>query len=242
MPGYRFNLEGLPEQPNERIIPLHRLFLPAGLFLIAVGLLGLYRFVNLKGPPADQIHTLRLESVTNTVMRLDSVWLKTSEGETIRYRKEFPYFSDVTRLNPQFSLLLDSSNGIWGVATNNTDILARSFFEDRNIETKSVSKICGSFCGGFGVLMLILFLLGEKMCRDKDSAKRLGIPLLPSGMVILIGGIFGYLFLFASMISPWLQKWLPDWAVGIAWVLSGGLLLHFMFQHLRKKLPPIPPS
>jgi hypothetical protein len=50
MPGFRFRLKDLPEQTGERRISIHWFFLPLGLVLVAVGLIGLRDYFLKNGP------------------------------------------------------------------------------------------------------------------------------------------------------------------------------------------------
>src|SRR4051794_13294302 len=105
MPGFRFKINDLPEQPGTRKIPQHWLFLPIGLVLLFVGLGGVRDYFRLKGPPRAELHQLKLANVTNVIAepeipgsdRIDSIWLQTSDNEKIRYRHRFPYSSEIRR-------------------------------------------------------------------------------------------------------------------------------------------------
>jgi hypothetical protein len=51
MPVFRVRLQDLPEQPGERRISVHWFFLPLGLILLAIGVVGLGDYFLLNGPP-----------------------------------------------------------------------------------------------------------------------------------------------------------------------------------------------
>src|SRR4051812_17563930 len=224
MPGFSFRISDLPEQPGERKIPLHRFFLPAGLVLLVVGIIGLRNYFRLKGPPLAELHALKLANVTNVVAepeipgstRIDNIWLRTSDSAKIRYRQRFPYSDEIRRLNPDYGLLLDKTNVVWAVTTRGGETLARSFFEEYNIEAKTVGKYCGSFLALFGLCMLFAFVLGE---RQLQPGKPLPASLNPIRMrqVIVFGSIIGYMALCFAVIFPLLSGKVPRWLLMLIW-------------------------
>ncbi len=244
MPGFRVRINYLPEQPGERKISLHWLFLPLGLGLLIVGIMGLRNYLRLSGPPPAELHVLKLADITNVVAepeipgstRIDNLWLQASDGAKIRYRVRFPYSSEVRHLDPDYSLLLDTTNVVWAVTTRGGEVLARSYFEEYNIEAKSVGKYCGSFLALFGFALLFCFVVCEKQLRR-------GGPLPPPvnpvrvRQLILWGSILGYLIFCFTALFPFLWGKVPGWVLGLIWVLGGGLIGNGIVAYFRKHPP-----
>jgi hypothetical protein len=241
MPGFRVQINDLPEQPGERRISLHWLPLMAGLILLAIGVMGLRDYFRLKGPPPAELHELKLTNVTNVVaepeipgsMRIDNLWLQASDGSKIRYRVQFPYSSEIRRLNPDYSLLLDTTNVPWAVTTGRGEVLAGSYFEEYNIEAKSVGKYCGSLSVFFGILLSLSFFLCEKL-------RRAGVPQQQSirlRQLILWGSIIGYMVFCLAVIFPLLSGRVPPWLLSLIWVLGVGLIGNGVVAYFRKHPP-----
>jgi hypothetical protein len=244
MPGFRFRISDLPEQPGERKIPLHRLFLPIGLILLAGGIIGLRNYFRLKGPPLAELHALKLTNVTNVVAepeipgstRIDSIWLRTSDGAKIRYRQRFPYSDEIRRLNPNYGLFLDKTNVVWAVISGGGEILARNYFEEYNLEAKTVGKYCGSFLALFGVCLLFAFTVNERQFQPgKPMPKSLNPIRLRQ--LILFGSIVGYMALCFAVIFPLLSGRVAGWLSPLIWVFGAGLIGNGIVAYFRKHPP-----
>jgi len=212
--------------------------------LLAVGLVGGFNYFRLKGPPAADLHEVKLRDVTNMRLetefpgskRIDNIWLKTSTGVTIRYRNRFPYSAEVQRLDPNFGLLLDTSNAVWAVTTTKGEVLAQRYFEEYNIEAKSVGKMCGLLLGVMGTWMLLGFIYTECRFRAGKLPVAEHFPVRVREL-ILLSSLLGYLALFGFVIAPWLRNVLPAWLIGLIWVLSGGVLGNSIVNHFRRRPP-----
>ncbi|PWU20797.1 MAG: hypothetical protein C5B50_03105 [Verrucomicrobia bacterium] len=251
MPGFRVRINDLPEQPGERKISQHWFFLLIGLVLLAMGLKGLRDYVTLKGPPLAELHQLKLADVTNVVVvpeipgsaRIDNIWLQTLEGAKIRYRNRFPYFEEIRRLNPDYGLLLDETNRVWGITKRSGEILDRNYFEEYNIEAKSVGKICGSFFAISGFVLLFLFVQWERLSRaGKLTPQSLATApqiLRPVRLrqIMLWGAIIAYAIFCVTVIFPLLAGKGPVWMVPLIWVLGCGVIGNGIVAYFRKHPP-----
>lgn len=163
---------------------------------------------------------------------MNGIWLKTVEGERIRYRTGFPYFEEVRHQNTNYSLLLDSSNVIWGLKTTDGKVQAQGYFEEQHIEAKSVGKVCGTFLTVVGGVMLWAYTYvrrcGDKMTIEEkvEAETHLAKPRL---LVYLLG----YLMVYGFVIGPWLLKFFPRFVVGLLWIVSAAVLVSV----LKRKYP-----
>ncbi len=224
-------------------IPMHKLFLLPGLILLGIGSYGIVNYFHLKGPPAAQLHELLLQDVTRVTpeseipgsSRIDSIWLQTAKGDRIRYRKRFPYSDQVLVLDTNYSLLLDSSNHVWAVKTGDGQVRSQRYFEEYNIEAKTVGKICGPFLATFGALLSFGYFLGERAWPEAPAAERAKLE-VDANRTRLVVALIGYLIIFGTVLGPWLRKYLPGFVVQLLWLASCGVLVGV----LSKKPPPKP--
>ena len=244
MLGVRFRINDLPEQPGERKVLLHWFFLPVGLFLLAIGVMGLRDYFRLKGPPLTELHQMNLTDVANVVVeaeipgstRIDKISLQTSDGAKVRYRNRFPYSSEIRRLNPDYGLLLDKTNLVWAVTTGGGEILACNYFQEYNIEAKTVGKYCGSFLASFGSWLLLTFIVSEKRLRSGKPLPETMIRIRVR-LVILFGSLIGYMMFYFVIILPLLSGKVGGWLLGLIWVLGAGLIGNGIVAYFRKHPP-----
>ena len=213
-------------------ISIHKLFLPAGVVLLAVGLWSITNYFRLKGPPDRELHELSLRDIRQVTAqseipgstRIDNIWLQTSNDLKIRYRRQFPYSTEVRRLDTNYSLLLDSTNVIWAVKTSEGEVRAKSYFEEYNIEAKSVAKFCGPFLAIMGALLLFGYFGAERHWATAAPHERAKLEVDAHRTRLLLISV-GYMILYGVVIAPWLRKYSPSRVVGLLWVLSGGALI-----------------
>jgi hypothetical protein len=242
--GARVRIDDLPEQPGESKIPIHRFFAPLGLLLLIVGLYGLHNYFCLNGPPLAELHEFKLAGVTNVVLepeipgsiQVGNMWLQTSADTKIRYHKQYPYADAIQRLDPDYGLLLDKSNLVWGITTSRGEVLARNYFEEQHIEAKSVGKICGSFLTFVGLWLLLIFALCELRYRAGTLSASCLI-FVRTRQVVLIGSLVVYLFLCAFVMPKVLPQQVAGWAMPFIWVIGAGVLGNGIVAYYRKHRP-----
>lgn len=218
--------------------------LPLGLVFLVIGILGLRNYFRLKGPPLSDLHEVRLLNVTNVVAeseipsskRIDNIWLWTSTGAKIRYRSRFPYSSEVQHLDPHYGLLLDRFNIVWAVTTSRGEVLKRNYFDEYNIEAKSVGKFCGGFMVIGAVCAFFVFFYNERRLRAGTLPAEEMMP-IRTRQLILIGSLVGYLVFCVAVVFPLLSGKLPGWVLMLIWVLGGGLLGNGIVSYFRKHPP-----
>ena len=236
-------LSELPEQKGESKIPGHWLCLPVALLLIGMGIYSAFNYFHLHGPPDSELHELKLASVTNVVgepeilgsEKIDSIWLTAPGDVKVRYRNKFPYSTEVLRLDHTFGLLLDRTNVVWGV-TSAGQVLSRSYFEDYNIEAKSVAKVCGGFVGVMGVMILFIFWAGERS-RHRGIVTKNTLPLVRMRNLIMYGSIAGYFVIFGVVITPLLSPIIPSVFLVMLWPLGAGLIAKGCAVYFQKHPP-----
>src|SRR5262245_14787365 len=244
MPGIRFRISELPEQPGERRIPSHWFFLPIGLLFVFMGVKGLLDSFRLMGPTLEELHRVNLANVTNVIAepdvpgstKIDYIWLQTSDGVKIRYRNRFPHSSEILRLNPNYSLLLDKTNRVWAITTGGGEILGRRYFDDYNIEAKTVGKHCGGFLGIIGAGLLFCFFVSEKNRRAGVPMPQ-SLPAVRLRQAILLGSIIGYFIICMTVVFPLLSGKVSGLVLALIWVLGAGLMGNGIVAYFRKHPP-----
>jgi hypothetical protein len=56
-------------------------------------------------------------------------------------------------------------------------------------------------------------------------------------LLILFGGLFGYLIFWFMVIAPLLSNKLPGWVLVLVWVLGGGLIGNGIVTYFKKHPP-----
>jgi hypothetical protein len=223
-------------------VSCHILFLPAGLLLLAGGSWGIANYFRLRGPSDQELHELALRDVSKVTeepeipgsTRIDNIWLETTNNVRIRYRNRFPLSSEVRRQDTNLSLLLDSSNKIWAVKSAVGTVLSRRYFEEYNIEAKTVGKFCGPFLAVLGAILLFVFLGVQRSWKTWPAEERAKLEVDAQNLRLALV-LFGNLVVFA-ILAHWLLNYLPGFAVTLLYLLSGGVLM----RHLsKKKRPPV---
>jgi hypothetical protein len=213
-------------------------------FLLCVGLMGLRNYFRLHGPPLSELHEVTLAGVTNVVAepeisgsaRIGRIWLETSAGERIPYHQSFPCSDEIRRLDTNYGLLLDKSNTVWGVTTSRGETLGRRYFEERNIEAKTVGKACGSLLTFIGVWGLLASVMGEIAYRAGKLQPKNVMP-IRTRQLVLYGSIIGYAVLLFVVVRPFLPGGMGFWPFGLLWVLGVGLIGNGIVAYYRKHPP-----
>lgn len=189
------------------------------------------------------LHELKMSDVTaiteepeiSDSSKIDRIWLTESDGVKIRYRARFPYSDEIRQQNTNFSLLLDATNAIWGLKEKGQGgILGRAYFEDYNIEAKSVDLVCGPFIGIFGAMILFAYFVSEHAFRRGKLPEEHQM-LRPKRSVVFGATLAGYAILFWAAIVPILSPIVPSWVLGCIWVAGGGLLGNAVVIYYEKK-------
>ncbi len=233
----------MPEQPGEKRISIHWLALVFGVAWLAVGL-GLVRsYFRLTGPRLSELHELRLADVTNVVAepespgspRIGRIWLRTAKGARIRYQGSFPYASQIRGLNPDYGLLLDQTNAIWGVTTGGK-VLAGRYFQEYNIENKRIGKTFGPIFTFFGLVLLFGFIVLEaQVLAGKPLPESVGSMRVRP--VILWASLIAYLIFWFAVIYPLLAPKVGGLIVGLVWVLGAGFIGNGIVAYFKKHPP-----
>ena len=138
-------------------------------------------------------------------------------------------------MNPDYGLLLDQTNGIWGVATSGK-VLAARYFQEYNIENKRVCKSFGPIFTCFGLMLLLCFIVFQaQVLARKPLPKSLGT--MRVRLLILWGSLIGYLFLWFMVIYPRLAPKLGGLLAALIWVLGGGLIGNGIVAYFKKHPP-----
>jgi len=238
MVGFRFRINDLPEEADEPRILITRLFLPFALLFLAFGGWAGWKYFQMHAPPDHTLREVRLANVTKVTgghdptRAIQTIHLLSRQG-SIDYSSGWPRFEQVRSLDPNLSLLADSTNLVWALKSADGTISERDFFLSLNLEAKSWSGVGALFFVPSGLFLMLCFWLAEREMRKGTFSSELMI-LLPARKIVLLTALFGYLFFYGLVLAPLLGKSLPSWALALIWVLTCGLLGNLLVRFLGK--------
>jgi len=238
MAGFRFRINDLPEETDEPRILITKLFLPVGLLLLAFGSWAGWKYFRWQAPPDNVLREVRLADVrkvtggNDPTRGVQTIHLHWPQG-AVDYKSGWPRFDQVHNLDTNLSLLVDSTNQVWALKSSGGTVSNRDFFLSLNLEVKPLSGFCALVFAPCGLFLLFSFWAAERELRKGTLSGDLMI-LLPARKLVLVTGLFGYLFLYGLVLTPLLGKVLPGWALALIWVFTGGLLGNLLVQVLKK--------
>jgi hypothetical protein len=244
VPGFRYRFNVPEDRPGDPKILLHRILLPAGLFLLGLGLWAGWRFYHIHAPPDADLRALPLQKVRSVIEirkvhatnEIAAVDLRTVDHRVVRYHGFWPCFDRVRGRDTNLTLLMDSTNQVWLVKDTGGHEYGRSYFRKRNLEYKTVCAMAAILFIPLGGLMFFPAVILEYGLRRDGKVPGGGAP-VSARKFTLFAGLVGYLFIFGFFVSPWLTRILPGMVVALVWVVSAGLLGNLILWYFRPKRP-----
>jgi len=242
VPGSGFRFKVPPDQAGDPKILLHRILLPAGLFLLGFGLWAGGRFLHTH-PPADaDLHAVHLQAVLSVTEihdsyqtnEIEAVELHAADHRIIRYDVFCPRFDEVRKRDTRLTILVDSTNQVWLVKSAGGQVFGRDYFLRRNMEAKAADGLCAILFIPLGTLMFLPALALEYGLRRDGKLPKDGAP-VSARKFTLAAGLLGYLYIFGFAISPWLSKMLPNMVVILVWLFSGAGLIKAILWYFEPK-------
>jgi hypothetical protein len=240
MVGLRFRINELPEEPDEPRILMHKLFLPAGILFLFFGLWAAWGYFHTGAPAVRELQELRLQDVIAATPihqgrtgEVSSVSLRFPGERRVEYKRLWPRYEQVQGLDTNLSLLVDQTNQIWALRLVSGQIAEQAYFSSRNLEMKGLLGFCALFCLPSALIGFAAFFEAERALRKGALPKDMRV-LIRTRKLVLVAALFGYLFFYGLVLVPLLGKALPIWALGLIWVISGGLLGNLLVARLKK--------
>ena len=242
MAGFRFRFNVPDDQPGDPKILQHRILLPVGLVMLALGLWSTWRFFHIHPPADDALHPVPLQEVLTVTdvpnpfatNEIQAVELHTKDNRTIRYVVFAPCFDRVSHRDTNLTLLVDSTNRVWLVKDVTGHEFGRAYFRRLHLEAKSVSAVAALLFVPLGGMMFFCALALECALRRQRALPGGGGP-VSARKFSLFAGLIGYLYIFGFFISPLLSRILPRMIVALIWVVTAGLLARLILWYFRPK-------
>ena len=240
MVGLRFRINELPEEPDEPRILIHKLFLPAAILFLLFGLWASWGYFHTKAPAVRDLVELRLQDVIGATPvhegwtgEISSVSLRFPGGRRVEYKRFWPRYEQVQALDTNLSLLVDQTNQTWALRLSSGQIAEQAYFSSPISEMKGLLGFCALFCLPSALIGFAAFFAAERELRKGTLSNDMRI-LIRTRKLVLVAALFGYLGFYGLVLVPLLGKLVPIWALGLVWVISGGLLGNFLVERLKR--------
>jgi len=241
MVGLRFRINELPEEPDEPRILIHKLFWPAGILFLFFGLWAAWGYFHTQAPAVRELQELRLQDVIAATPihqegrtgEISLVSLRFPDERRVEYKHFWPRYEQVEALDTNLSLLVDQTNQVWALRLSSGQIAEQAFFSSRIVEMKGLLGFCALFCLPSALIGFAAFFAAERELRKGTLSDDMRI-LIRTRKLVLVAALFGYLFFYGLVLVPVLGRFVPFWALGLIWVISGGLLGNLLVARLKK--------
>jgi len=241
MLGLGFRINELPEEPDEPLILIHKLFLPCGLLFLLFGAWGGWGYFHTKAPADRDLEEIRLRDVVkaNPIQEgvrtgeVSAISLRLPNGRRVEYKRLWPRYEQVQVLDTNLSLLVDQTNQVWGLRLGDGQIAERAYFVSRNLEIKMIYGFCALFFLPSGLIGLAAFFSAERELRRGKLPESMRIW-VGCRKLVLVTALFGYLGVYGLVLVPVLGRFLPGWGLALFWVITGGMLGNFLVGRLKR--------
>ena len=240
MPGFRFRINDLPEEADEPKIPIHKLFLPAGLVMLILGLWAGWNYFHLRAPKFSELEAVPLRDVRAVTMRsygrtdeVTAITITLPRGGSVEYKDLWPRFEQVRSKDTNLSLMVDRANHVWALKSADGTYLERDYFASRTLENRAFCGIGAPALLFAGLWLVVAFFAVERAAPRGPLPEACRVQ-VPARKLALISALVGYLGFFWLVLQPLLGRFLPFWVVSFFWVMSGGILGNLLVERLKR--------